>query len=91
MEKKSIISQIFWGTRGTVDNIIESENFHAINDEIITIQDELKNNLSHSLWKTYLKIESLENSKENDIACTYFEEGFKVGCLVALEVMGSKD
>lgn len=87
---KSIINKIFCGTRGTVDNI-ESENLQAINDEIIAIQDELKNNLSPSLWETYLKIESLETSKEPEIACTYFEEGFKVGCLVALEIMGIKD
>lgn len=83
---KSIIEDIYYG-KCSSENIKEGEEYWKIHDKCEKIYEVLKKSLNEEQIKILDKLVLQSGGLEGETACTHFQEGFKLGMLIAFEVL----
>ena len=82
---KSIIKEIFYGTKGHFDTIKPSEKYFELQKKGITLYDTIIKELSDEKIAELKKLCDLYCEIEIEVADTHFIEGVKLGILLAVE------
>lgn len=85
--KKSIIREIFYGTKGNSETIRESEEYRELLSESIELGEMLRKTLSKEQKAIFDRFDSTDTDLEEKAGLTYFVEGFKIGLLIGIECM----
>ena len=84
---KSILDDIYFGERGHCETIKISEKYKQIKKEYAKIYDTLENGLNDEQKQLLDELFLQSGGLESELACTHFKEGFKLGMLIALEIL----
>ena len=84
---KSIIQDIYFGNRGIQDTIKMSDEYWKIMGDIDLLCQEFLPTLSQEQKNKFNEISSLTGGLEAESALSHYEEGIKIGFLLAMECM----
>ena len=85
---KSIIEEIYYGNRGDYNTIKAGEKYFKVKERYCEIHDKLEEGLNEEQKQLLDDLFIQSGGLEGEFACSHFKEGFKLGMLVAFEVLG---
>lgn len=85
---KSAIEKIYKGETH-YENIPVTEEWKRLADESLKVYEKFYPSLTEEQKKQYDELYYYESGQEAEVARRFYEEGFKLGFMLAMEVVGS--
>ncbi|MCL2860791.1 MAG: hypothetical protein FWE22_00045 [Firmicutes bacterium] len=84
---KSAIRQMYYGEKGSSEQITPTKEYLKILQKIVEVENELTSKLVcfPELSKLYQNIIDLKEGKESEFGATCYAEGFKFGFTLGIE------
>ena len=87
MDKKSAIVQMYYGLRGQVDSLRNSQEETMILEKIIIQEEAFRKMLTPEQLKAYEKTKSLFDDLSAEESDCCFVEGFRFGVLMGMDIL----
>ena len=85
---KSVIEKIYKGET-SYQNIPVTEEWKRLAEKSLKIYEKFYPGLTEEQKKQFNEIYDYESGQEAEVARRFYEEGFKLGFMLAMEVVGS--
>ncbi len=82
---KSIIKEIFYGERGSLEYFKPNEEYLKILEKINKLYNEIESGLTDGQKEVFEKFCELQDDLDVESADTHFIEGVKIGILLGIE------
>ena len=83
---KSMLEQIYLGTKGNCEVIPETKEYYKLNHISCTKMDEFVKKLSKENAREFNEIVNAEADVQAETLFAHFKEGFKIGLFLGLEL-----
>ena len=83
--KYSIIEDLYYGGRGSYENVVQSEKHKELSKELSEKEAAFTKELSEQMQKKFDEIDNLQMGVESEGCLMYYKEGVKIGILLAME------
>ena len=87
METESAIIQMFHGVRGQIESVSLSKKCHELFKQCCESEQKLREKLSPELLPLFEKIMGDIHDMYCEEIDNYYAEGFRLGCLIGMEVV----
>lgn len=84
---KSVLRDIYHGNQANVQNFKESKEYWEASSEYNELYEKLEQGLNDEQKKILDDLFVMTGGLESEASCTWFKEGFKMGLLIAIEVL----
>ncbi|MBR1968084.1 MAG: hypothetical protein IKA11_01660 [Clostridia bacterium] len=84
--ENSIILEILYNNKGSYENVHTTERYKQLLIDVEKYDREFRNKLSPELLQLYEKTNDTIELSFNELIDSYYEQGFKLGCLFGIEL-----
>ena len=84
---KSVLRDIYHGEQRNIENFEESKEYWEVHKQYDELYEKLLQGLNEEQKKILDDLFVMSGGLESEASCTWFKEGFKMGLLIALEVL----